>query len=851
MRRTLFSLLLLLGALPLFAAPRIIRTINDWWDFTKEGETVSVNIPHCWNADDTRDDTPGYYRGLCTYRKSVLLTEDLSDKNLYVRFEGAYQDATVLVNGREAGRHIGGTTAFCFNITPMVKPGYNFFEVRLDNSHNEAIPPLSADYTFFGGIYRDIELIFTPKVQLSTTHYATSGVYVSTPEVSEAKSRVRITAYLTNATASSQDLTLEHRAYAPDGTLAGTVRTRVKLPAASENVPVAAEMELTDCRLWSPDTPQLYRLETALLERKSGACIDEVANRFGLRYFRFDPQEGFFLNGQHLKLMGTNRHQDRAGIGYALTDEMHAADIRQIKEMGANFLRISHYPQDPVITQMCDALGLVASVEIPIVDYISRGNEAFAQNCLNMVTEMVWQDYNSPSVVIWAYMNEILNKQSRFFKKKDPVEVKRPYWQQVEALAQRLNAAIKALDGGRYTMIPCNASVYDYGQSGIAAVPDILGWNIYRGWYGSDFEGGRKFLEEAHKAFPDKPVIVTEYGAGVDPRLKSNHPCLFDFSAEYGVKFHQYYTALIREFPWVSGSNVWNFNDFYVEHRIDAVPHVNNKGLVGLDRVPKDTYLFYKAALAKTPVVLIGGKDWPVLAGAEGDVQYIPVFSNAPEVELRLNGSLVGRYPVEQYLARVPVQMREGDNRLEAEAVVDGQRVSDHLRVTWRGVPADLRRFREMSVMLGSDRTFREEISGAVWIPERAYTPGGWGYVGGFRPSFARGPVSNQDAFGTPDDPVFQSWREGIESFRADLPDGQYYVWLYLAELSGKRRRFDVLANGERVLPEVNLLERPGAQKALIQKITVLCKNGEGLRLDFVPIEGQPILNAVRIYRCF
>ncbi len=855
MKKVLFLMIgWVLAACPAFSQTRLVRTINDWWTFTKEGQTTLVNIPHTWNADDTWDDEPGYYRGLCTYTKTVEIPEDLSDKNVYVRFEAAYQDATVLVNGNLAGRHLGGTTAFCFDITPFVRQGENRFEVRLDNANNPAIPPLAADYTFFGGIYRDVELIFTPKVQISTTHYATSGVYVTTPSVSEKESRVEVLTYMTNATSSACNLLLEQKVTDPSGVVVASVRTKVRVPASTVNFPARSSLTLQNCALWDIESPSLYRLETSVQDAKGKTVLDAVENRFGLRTFRFDADKGFFLNGRHVKLMGTNRHQDQARIGYALTDEMHVRDIRLLKEMGSNFLRIAHYPQDPVITQLCDRLGIVATVEIPVIDYITCDNQAFIDNCLNMATEMVYQDFNSPSVVVWAFMNEILNHQEAWFKRSDPVEKKIPYWKQVEGIAQQINARIKSLDAFRPTMIPCNASVSDYGHSGIAAIPDILGWNLYKGWYGSDFNGAVRFLNEAREAFPGKPVIITEYGAGVDPRIHSSNPVLFDFSQEYGVRFHQYYINLIRSREWIAGSNVWNFNDFYVERRIDAVAHVNNKGLVGLDRKPKDTYLLYKAALSGKPALFIGGKDWALRGGDEGVPQNVYVFTNADEVTLFLNGERLGAYPVKDYLAQAPVVFRDGDNRLCAEASKDGQLLRDVLDVRFRAIPKEMDRFLEMNVMLGSDRCFCDDVAGAVWIPDREYTPGRWGYIGGKSGVFPKynAPASSLDIFGTQNNPIFQTWREGIASFRADVPDGQYYVYLYLAELNPKAdRRFSVSINGQTCLHDVELRRNPGPQKALIQKFTVPVTGGTGLSVDFLPGKGEPVLNAIRIYRCF
>lgn len=862
MKRNLIATMLVLLCATAGAQTRNVRTINDRWNFTQEGHTTVVNIPHTWNATDTWDEKPGFYRGECTYQRQVTVNEEMEGCNVYVRFEGADQETELFVNGRSVGRHVGGYTAFIFDVTDAIRKGDNDFVIKVDNKHNPAIPPLSADFTFYGGIYRDIELVVTPRNQISSTHYASSGVYITTPSVSRECSTVKVSTHLNIADPARYILSQE--VFSPAGNLVASESSKLKIKTAGSDLVFDQQFNVSQCELWDIDSPAVYRVVTTLRDSKGGV-IDAVENPLGFRTFGFDVENGFTLNGRSVKLIGTNRHQDYNEMGNALTDEMHVRDLMLLKEMGGNFLRIAHYPQDPIITQMCDRHGIVCSVEIPIVNAVTCSEE-FRHNCVEMAREMVCQDFNSPSVLIWAYMNEVLLRVP--VNMKDPVALKE-YYGWTESIAQSIDDAIKALDPGRPTMIPCHSDRKRYKQSGVGEVPDILGWNFYRGWYGKGVEAFPEEIAMIHTLFPDKPFILTEYGAGVDPRLHSRKPMRFDFSAEYGLYFHKSYIDVIMGTRFIAGSNVWNLNDFYAEPRVDAVPHVNNKGLVSLDRVPKDSYRLYQAHLLKTPVVYIGGRNWTIREGNEGDRQQVEVYTNAPEVSLLHNGSPVGTAKAINCVASFEICLQHGDNYLCARA----EGCEDAVHIKYTAVPKDLKDFTEMNVMLGSDRYFQDDITGTAWMPEQEYTPGSWGYVGGaaFLPKTSNGtlPCSNLDILGTINDPVFQSQRMGIEAFKADLPDGRYYIYLYFAELavtaSGEPqpynlgndtvgqdeddRVFCVDINGREVIRDLDLRREYGPRTAVIEKITADIRGGEGLTVGFTPVKGSTVLNAIRIYK--
>ena len=314
-----FVLLLYLVCCPLAGAPRYERSINDGWAFRKEGETVTraVSLPHTWNAEDAVDDEPGYFRGIGWYERTIQINDVLSDRKVFVRFEGANQVVDLFVNGSHAGTHKGGYTAFVFDVSEFVHAGANSFRIKVDNSHDEGIPPLGADFTFFGGIYRDVSLVFVPENHISIDHYASDGVYVTAmPDVSAANASVQIETHL-SINRPEKTLFLEHSVLSPDGKQVTAVRKQIRKP--SGKMVVDAVVVVPDPMLWDVDSPESYSVVTRLLD-KEGEVVDSRRSSFGIRSFRFDPDKGFFLNGRHLKLMGTNRHQDFRGKGNALRD---------------------------------------------------------------------------------------------------------------------------------------------------------------------------------------------------------------------------------------------------------------------------------------------------------------------------------------------------------------------------------------------------------------------------------------------------------------------------------------------------------------------------------------------------
>ncbi|MCO7112106.1 hypothetical protein NIB75_04975 [Bacteroides uniformis] len=346
--------------------------------------------------------------------------------------------------------------------------------------------------------------------------------------------------------------------------------------------------------MWTPQTPRLYRVETTLRNRKTKTLLDQSNHYTAFRWFRFDGDEGFFLNGKPYKLRGICRHQDQKPIGPALTDEMHRRDFLLMKEMGANFIRISHYPQDDALLEMCDKLGMLAWEEIPIIDIVPN-TPGYGDNCERNLREMIRQHYNHPSIITWGYMNEILLVTQR--KYKTEAELK-PVLERTLALANRLERVLKEEDSTRISTMAFHGS-NSYNETGLSKITDIVGWNLYQGWYGGDLTGFEKFLAQQHQNHPTHPMIVSEYGAGSDKRLHSLHPRAFDFSIEYQQKYLEHYLPVLEDTPYICGGTHWNFIDFSSALRDESMPRINNKGLVYADRTPKDVYHYYRGSLAQ------------------------------------------------------------------------------------------------------------------------------------------------------------------------------------------------------------------------------------------------------------
>jgi beta-galactosidase len=822
---------------------------------TAGGPWQSLDVPHTWNTEDAFDDDPGYRRAAGWYRRSLNVPASAAPeeerRRLFLYFEGANQDADVFVNGERAGGHVGGYTAFAVDITEQVRPGgENTVAVRLTNQHDRDIPPLSADFTFYGGIYRDVWLVSTAPQHLAFEKWAASGVYLDTPGVADGEPKVRARARVVNEGRAPRQLTVAHRILDAEGDEVAAVRSEKRV-APGQTVEFAqSSRRLADVNLWSPENPYLYRVVTEV-RGSDGQTLDRAESPLGFRWVSASG-EGFRLNGEERLIKGTNRHQDYPGYGNALPDRFHERDMRRIDEDGFDFVRLAHYPQDPVVLDAADRRGLMVWEETPIVNRITR-SEDFTENSLQMVEEMVRQHYNHPSIVIWGYMNEILL---------EPPEP-RPdgYVADVLELTEQLEARVDSLDGRRLT-----GTAQSFGKpfngSGISTVPDVLGMNLYFGWYYRELDNLGDYLDRLHAEHPDTPLFISEYGVGSDERVHAADPQAFDFSMEYQQRFHEADFRQLTERSYMVGGAVWNQFDFGSVLRGDTRVAINQKGLYTYDRQPKETAFFYRAQLkdpAEEPMVRIATRSWTRRAGSRaGDcTQPVTIYSNLDRVALFHNGEPVGTKPLDNATARFNVPFTDGDNALRVRALRNGDVAADddvtvHYddRTTFfEDADSDVN---EIAVNAGSHYQFIDE-TGLVWETDRAYEDGSWGYVG---PSTARRPnkswVTLPYIRSTPDDPLFQMARDSLKAYRFDVPDGTYEVELGVTEYDydepGKRV-FSASANGVSIFDGIDLAARRGRYHALIRKAEVRATGGEGLTIRFEVTAGSPTVSTIRVRR--
>ncbi len=878
------SLLLALFLIPIVVLKAAGRyTINEAWRFSlvdKPGNQLRscddskwkiINLPYTWNRLDAADDVPGYYRGVGWYRKNLFIDSTTKGKITSIYFDGANQVTELYVNEKKVGTHKGGYTRFSFDISDYIVPGTtNLIAIKVDNSLNTSIPPLTADFTFFGGIYRNLFIEVKEKTALSVGDFASDGIYISTRSVNNKRAVVEVQTLLDNRVDNNSTVQIIQTIIDPNGREIYTVQQPAVLPAKSLKTTFTKEFTIEEPLLWSPDSPRLYLLKTVIRDVQTGKELDSQLNSFGLRWFHFDADSGFSLNGKHLKLIGTNRHQCYTGMGNALPDELHVEDIRLLKEMGGNMLRVSHYPQDPLILEMCDKLGIIASVEIPIVNEITESDE-FLDNSLQMATEMVKQNFNHPSVVIWAYMNEVMLRPPFL---NDSVRYKQ-YCHEVHRQATEIDSLLRKLDPGRYTMIPFHGSLKRYEETDLIHVPMIVGWNLYQGWYSGTLDDFDRFLTDYHDRYPSIPTIITEYGADVDDRLHSFKPERFDFTVEYGDLYHEHYLKTILRNNYIAGATIWNLNDFYSEGRTDAVPHVNTKGITSGDRQLKNTYLLYKVALLKEPMAYIGSKSWAHRAGTDNGKgvcwQPLKIYSNQPKVDVYQNGAFFKQVDIADHYVDLELPFTNGKNTLELRV---GNKTFDFAEINFKLMPVNIinKGIDEINVMLGSNRYFEDRDARIVWIPEQPYTRGSWGYIGGkpVRPKTKSGflPFTSLDIRNTDNDPIFQTQREGIQSFRLDVPVGQYAVYLYWADLvvdstnisvynlgnnavnkSKVHPVMNIQINSRPVLTHFALADHGNTANAIIKKIPVNVMNEKGITVDFDPVEGKTVLNAIRVIK--
>ena len=581
---------------------REITKIMKGWEFTgPDGTTTTVDLPHTWNARDGQDGGNDYWRGTCIYRTRFAAPQfNTASHQVWIQFDGVNASAHVVLNGSPVCNHDGGYSTFRANITELLRDE-NELTVEVDNSKNDRVYPQKADFTFYGGIYRDVSLMVVSKNHFTLDYFGGPGIRI-TPTVQGADASVQVTTW-------------------HDGE--GEVSIEL-LDAAGNTVATGKGPDITltifNAHLWNGvKDPYLYSCKARLVV--NGTVEDETTTRFGVRSFKVDPKKGFFLNGKSYPLHGVSRHQDRKGLGNAITREMHDEDMALIKEIGANTIRLAHYQHDQYFYDLCDEVGMVVWAEIP---YISEHMPNGRENTISQMKELIIQNYNHPCIVCWGVSNEITISTK---DKKDMLDNHR-----------QLNDLCHEMDKTRLTTLACYAMCGPFNRS--AHITDMVSWNLYLGWYVPGFILNDLWMGFFHLCFPNRPFGYSEYGAEGMPNLHSTHPHRGDHTEEYQAKYHEYMLRCFKRHPWMWATHVWNMFDFAADARDQGgEPGMNHKGLVTFDRkTKKDAFYLYKAYWSKEPFVHICGSRY--VDRAE-DVTEIKVYSNLPEVSLYKDGHLV------------------------------------------------------------------------------------------------------------------------------------------------------------------------------------------------------------------
>ena len=584
---------------------RTEHLLNPNWTFLyHDGTTQSINLPHTWNARDGQDGGDDYFRGACTYRKTFSSPDfDGCTQRVYLEFAGVNASAKVTLNGQVVMTHDGGYSTFRADITDHLQPE-NLLEVEADNSVNHRVYPQKADFTFYGGIYRDVKLIVVNQRHFDMDYYGGKGIAV-TPEVSGSHGKVRVRTW--------------HNA--ENGSVF------VKLLDAEGNTVAfgeGADLTLTidNVHLWDGlDDPYLYTCVATL--SVNGEETDSVQTQFGVRSYRFDPKEGFFLNGRSYPLRGVCRHQDWKGIGNALKEEHHDRDMALIREIGANTIRLAHYQHDQYFYDLCDQHGMIVWAEIP---YISEHMPQGRENTISQMRELITQNYNHPSICVWGLSNEITISTKN---KKDMLDNHRV-----------LNDLVHELDPSRPTTLACYAVCGPFNK--VAHISDLVSWNLYLGWYVPGLFLNDLWIDFFHWVYPNRCLGYSEYGCEAMPNLHSSHPHRGDHTEEYQAVYHEYLLRCFEKRPFMWATHLWNMFDFAADARNQGgEPGMNHKGLVTFDReIKKDSFYLYKAHWSKEPMVHICGSRYVNRPEKRTTVK---VYSNCPVVTLYANGKQVAQ----------------------------------------------------------------------------------------------------------------------------------------------------------------------------------------------------------------
>ncbi len=653
--------------------------LNSGWRFVKadvsgaqtpgfdDSAWTAVTVPHTWNAKDGEDGGDNYYRGVGWYRRHYTPPTTFSGRKLWLQFAGANTVTDVWVNGTYLGQHKGGYARFRFDATAALKLGVdNVIAVKVSNAPDPDVAPLSADYTFFGGIYRNVSLMVTDPLSVRMLDNAGPGLYLRQRSVTAASATVDLTTKLWNNSATARTVAVHAVVTdAADNVVADTTSTPVSV-AAGTGLQTVQTVTIANPRRWQGRTdPYLYKANVEVRDTVAGTATDAVTERLGLRSVTVDPNQGLFLNGTHLSLHGVNRHQDLLDHGWAITDANHTRDFDLMDEMGVNALRTAHYQQDQKVYNLADERGYLVWAEIPLVNSITDST-AFRSNAAQQLREMIRQDYNHPSIVFWGIGNE---------QRTDDTAT--------NSLLDTLAGIVNSEDPDRFSTYAHNGSI----TSGLVNHTEVNGYNRYHGWYYGSYNDFGGFVDNLHSTQPTRRIAISEYGAGASIFQHQENPPKpvpdSDFHPEeYQALLHEATWQQIQARPYLWGTFVWNMFDFASDRRSEGDTYGrNDKGLVTYDRqTRKDAFYWYKANWTTTPFVYITSRRWTDRTTA---VTTIKVYGTVDSVTLTLNGVALGsaKTSTNHIYSWPNVTLAPGANSVQATGTRGGTTYTD--TVTW------------------------------------------------------------------------------------------------------------------------------------------------------------------------
>lgn len=641
------------------------RAISQW-----NGKWEKIDLPHTWNSVDMQVRYKDFYEGEAYYKKMYHCPSEMKDKRVFLRFEGVGACAEVYVNGQLAGSHKGAYSAFVVEITKALKYGEdNLILVKADNkARPDVIPVNHVLFGVYGGIYRPVWLVTAEQALISVTDHASPGVYITQKNVSESSAEVKVKVKLDNGGLYSTPVTLENAIYTMEGKLVHLDKKEIDLSAQGSRQ-LTSVFKMKRPHLWhGRKDPYLYRVECTL--KSEGNVIDQVIQPLGIRKYEIVPGKGFYLNGEKYPMYGVCRHQDWWGIGSALKNEHHDADLHTIMDLGATTVRFAHYQQSEYLYSRCDSLGLILWAEIPFVNRVT-GKES--ENAHTQLVELIRQNFNHPSIYIWGLHNEVYS----------------PY-AYTSQLTASLNDLAKSEDPDRYTV---SVSGYGHMEHPVNLNADVQAMNRYFGWYEKKIGDIVPWIEDLESKYPGNAFILSEYGA--DANIAHQTEYLGEslnwtkpyYPETFQTKTHEYHWSVIAKHPYIVASYLWNTFDFAtpLAYRGD-VPARNMKGLVTFDRkIKKDSYYWYKANWSKEPVVYLTQRR---NVNREKKCTAVTVYSNVGEPVVYLNGRVlkgVRKGYTEVHYVLDSVELDNGENRLKAVVVKNGKKYSDEILWNYTG----------------------------------------------------------------------------------------------------------------------------------------------------------------------